>query len=471
MLLTISTTYQPATDLGFLLHKNPSRIQSYSLNFGNALVFYPEATVEKCTVALLLDIDPIGLVRGKGRDNRTLEQYVNDRPYVASSFFSVALGRVFNSALAGKSESHKDLADTEIPLEAVFSVLPARGGGEDLLRKLFEPLGYEVITSPLPLDESFPEWGASSYFKVVLRATKRLQDLLAHLYVLIPVLDNEKHYWVGDEEVEKLLRRGYPWLAAHPERETIARRYLKFRSSLAREVIARLVPEETITTEIEADVKAKAETSEEVLEKPLSLNEQRYRSVISVLKDEQAKRVVDVGCGEGKLLRYLLEETSFEEIVGLDVSYRALEIASERLKMDRLPDKVREKIKLIHGSLTYRDRRLEGFDAATVVEVVEHLDKARLIAFERVLFEFARPTVVVLTTPNAEYNVKFETLPAGQFRHPDHRFEWTRAQFKEWAGAIAEKFKYSVAFQLIGDEDADLGSPTQMAVFKSEHRK
>ena len=126
---------------------------------------------------------------------------------------------------------------------------------------------------------------------------------------------------------------------------------------------------------------------------------------------------------------------------------------------------MREKIKLIHGSLTYRDRRLEGFDAATVIEVVEHLDAARLVAFERVLFEFARPAVVVLTTPNADYNVKFETLPAGQFRHPDHRFEWTRAQFKEWADAIAEKFNYAVVLQPIGDEDADLGSPTQMAVF------
>lgn len=464
MLLTISTTHQPAIDLGFLLHKNPNRIQTFSLNFGNALVFYPEATKEKCTVALLLDIDPVGLVRGKGRDRGTLEQYVNDRPYVASSFFSVALGRVFNSALAGKSESHKGLAEMEIPLEAVISVLPSRGG-EDLLRKLFEPLGYQVETTPIALDENFPEWGESPYFKVVLRGEKRLQDLLTHLYVLIPVLDNEKHYWVGDEEVEKLLRRGHPWLATHPERETIARRYLKYRSTLAREVLARLLPEESLEPEVEFNKKLKAETSEEVLEKPLSLNEQRYHQVIAVLKEVQAKRVVDVGCGEGKLLRYLLKAHSFEEIVGLDVSYRVLEIASERLKMERLPDKLREKIKLIHGSLTYRDKRLEGFDAATVIEVIEHLDTARLSAFERVLFEFARPSVVILTTPNAEYNVKFETLPAGKFRHADHRFEWTRAEFKEWAGNITAKFGYTVNFQSVGDEDSELGSPTQMAIF------
>ncbi len=465
MLLTISTVHRPATDLGYLLHKNPSRIQTFSLSFGEARVFYTEATEEKCTAALLLDIDPIGLVRGKRRESRTLEQYVNDRPFVASSFFSVALGRVFNSALAGKSESHKDLAERAIPLEAVISVLPSRGGA-DLIKKLFAPLGYEIETTPITLDESFPEWGASPYFKVVLRAEKRLQDLLAHLYVLIPVLDDEKHYWVGDEEVEKLLRRGHPWLAAHPERETIARRYLKYRSSLAREVLARLVPEESLPTEIEFGEKVKAQTSEEVLEKPLSLNEQRYRQVILVLKDVQAKRVIDVGCGEGKLLRHLLEANAFDEIVGLDVSHRALEIAAERLKMERLPDKQREKIKLIHGSLTYRDRRLENFDAATVIEVIEHLDPARLSAFERVLFEFSRPGVVVLTTPNAEYNVKFETLPAGKFRHSDHRFEWTRAQFQEWADSIAARFGYAVNFKPIGDEDANLGAPTQMAVFE-----
>ena len=465
MLLTITTTHRPATDLGFLLHKNPNRIHTFSSSFGQAQVFYPEATQEKCTAALLLDIDPVGLVRGKGRDNKTLEQYVNDRPYVASSFLSVALGRVFNSALAGKSESHKELAEAEIPLEAVISVLPSRGG-EDLIKRLFEPLGYDTEVTQIVLDENFPEWGESPYFKVTLRAKKRLQDLLTHLYVLIPVLDNEKHYWVGDEEVEKLLRRGNPWLAAHPERETIARRYLKHRSSLAREVLARLLPEEEAADENEFNKKVKAETSEEVLEKPLSLNERRYREVISVLKDTQAKRVVDVGCGEGKLLRHLLEAHSFEEIVGLDVSHRALEIASERLRMERLPDKMREKIKLLHGSLTYRDRRLENFDVATVVEVIEHLDAARLSAFERVLFEFARPASVILTTPNAEYNVKFETLPAGKFRHPDHRFEWTREQFEEWAEKIAAKYKYTVRFKPIGDEDSALGAPTQMAVFE-----
>ncbi|MBS1792914.1 MAG: 3' terminal RNA ribose 2'-O-methyltransferase Hen1 [Acidobacteria bacterium] len=463
MLLTISTTHRPATDLGYLLHKNPARVQDFALNFGTAYVFYPEATDERCTVALALDIDPVGLVRGKGREARTMEQYVNDRPFVASSFFSVALGRVFNSALAGRTETHGELAETEIPLEASMPVLPARAGGDALIERLFAPLGYTVETHPLPLDEKFPEWGASPYFAVTLKATKRLQDFLTHLYVLIPVLDNEKHYWVGDAEVEKLLKRGGDWLAAHPERETITRRYLKYRTSLAREVLARLEPEEGLAEEPRAD---SAETPEERLEKPLSLNERRYRDVLAVLKDHEVRRVVDVGCGEGRLLRYLLEEKSFTGIVGLDVAHRALEAAAERLRLERMPDRLREKIKLWHGSLTYRDRRLEGFDAATVIEVVEHLDEARLAAFERVLFEFARPPLVVLTTPNVEYNVKFENLPAGRFRHADHRFEWTRAEFAAWAREIARKYAYAVEFRPVGDADETLGAPTQMAVFK-----
>src|SRR5439155_2095399 len=140
-------------------------------------------------------------------------------------------------------------------------------------------------------------------------------------------------------------------------------------------------------------------------------------------------------------------EKPFEKIVGMDVSYRALEIAAERLHLDRLPEKQRQPIELIQGSLGYRDKRLAGYDAAAVVEVIEHLDEPRLAAFERVLFEFARPVTVVLTTPNSEYNTKFKTLPAGQFRHRDHRFEWNREQFRAWANGIAERFDYNVEFK------------------------
>jgi 3' terminal RNA ribose 2'-O-methyltransferase Hen1 len=464
MLLTITTTYRPATDLGFLLHKNPARCQSFPLSFGQAHVFYPEVSPERCTAALLLDIDPVGLVRnrrGPAGEGRALEQYVNDRPYVACSFLSVAIAQVYGHALAGRSKDRQALAETPLPLAAKLAVLPCRGG-EGFLRRLFEPFGYTVTARGHPLDEQFPEWGDSPNYTVELHATCRLHELLSHLYVLVPVLDDDKHYWVGDDEVEKLLRHGEGWLASHPERERIARRYLKHQAGLARDALARLAEED----DPDPDAAAATHAGEEVvLEERIRLNEQRLGAVVAALRDCGAKRVLDLGCGEGRLLRELLNDATFEEIVAMDVSYPALEVARAKLHWERLPPARQQRIRFLHGSLMYRDRRLAGYDAAAVVEVIEHLDPPRLAACERVLFEFARPATVVLTTPNVEYNVKFEGLPAGRFRHRDHRFEWTRAEFAAWAERVAGRFGYTVRFVPVGPTDPLVGPPTQMGVF------
>lgn len=464
MLLTITSTTPPATDLGYLLHKHPGRVQSFPLAFGQAHVFYPEATEERCTAALLLDVDPVGLVRGRkgpASEGFALEQYVNDRPYVVSSFMSVAIAQVYRSAMAGLSKERSEAVETPLALAARLAVLPCRGG-EGLLRRLFEPLGYAVEAQDRPLDERFPDWGKSPYYTVELRGTVRLKDLLTHLYVLIPVLDGQKHYWVGDDEVEKLLKRGAGWLASHPERELIASRYLKRRRTLVEDALARLVAEEV--PEVAAAEEA-GDPEEERVEQRVGLNEQRLGAVLGALRQSGARRVLDLGCGEGKLLQALLADRQFSEIVGLDVSYRTLGLARERLHLDLLPERQRERVKLLHGALTYRDSRLEGYDAAAVVEVVEHLDQARLAAFERVLFEHARPGTVVLTTPNAEYNVRLPGLPAGALRHRDHRFEWTRAELRAWAEGVAARFGYFVRFVPIGSEDPEVGPPTQMGVF------
>lgn len=466
MLLTITTTHCPATDLGYLLYKNPARVQSFSLAFGEAHVFYPEASQQSCTAALLLDIDPVGLVRGVKGPGTAQTQYVTDRPYVASSFLSVAIAQVFGSALSGKSRERPELAQRAIPLQARLAVVPCRGG-EDLLRRLFEPLGYVLEVRSHPLDEQFPAWGKSRYYTVTLTRECRLAELLRHIYVLVPVLDDAKHYWVGTEEVEKLLRQGADWLAQHPDRELIARRYLRHQTSLTRAAVARLTAEE------EADPDAAAEqhdAEEQDAEERIGLHDQRIGAVVAALRGSRARRVVDLGCGEGQLLRALLEDAQFEQVLGLDVSIRSLELARVRLKLDRLPAAKKDRIDLVHGSLMYRDDRLAGFDAAAVVEVIEHLDAPRLRAFERVLFEFARPATVVMTTPNREYNVTWERLPAGAFRHRDHRFEWTRAEFQDWAVQLAERFGYTVRFLPVGPEDASLGAPTQMAVFTRVER-
>jgi 3' terminal RNA ribose 2'-O-methyltransferase Hen1 len=464
MLLTITTEHKPATDLGYLLHKNPANVHSFELSFGHVHVFYPEATNERCTAAILLDVDPVGLVRnrrGPAGESGMLDQYVNDRPYVASSFISVAISRVLGTALGGRSKHRPELAEQPIPLVVKISVLSSKPG-EEFIHKLFEPLGYEVLTHRHPLDEKFPAWGESPYYTVELRGTKTVQDLLAHLYVLIPVLDREKHYWIGDDEIEKLLRHGEGWLNAHPEREAIVRRYLRF-GRLAREALARLTDEDQPDPDA---VQEEHAAQEEAIEAPIKLWQQRLGAVVSVLRSCGAKRVVDLGCGEGRLVRTLLDDRQFEEILGMDVSMRSLQIAAERLRLEQMPQRQRERIKLIHGSLMYRDSRIGGYDAACVIEVIEHLDPPRLAVFERVVFEHAQPKIVVITTPNSEYNVRFETLPSGQFRHKDHRFEWTREQFTSWAAAIAERFGYTVQWLPVGPEDPQVGPPTQMGVFR-----
>jgi 3' terminal RNA ribose 2'-O-methyltransferase Hen1 len=461
MLLTIRTTHRPATDLGFLLHKHPDHVHTREFPFGNATVFYPEATDDACTAAVLLDVDPVGMVRGRGGKGGAEDQYVNDRPYVASSFLSVVLTRWFNSALAGRCERKPELPATALPLEARLAAVPCRGG-EAFLRALFEPLGYEVEATRHDLDDSMPALGPSRLFTVALRATQRLSDLLTHLYVLIPVLDDQKHYWVGDDEVEKLLRRGEGWLEGHPARDVIVSRYLVHQRGLVRDAIARLTAEDQPEEEAVAQQRDEQEAS---IERTISLNERRLDAVFGVLKASGASRVIDLGCGEGKLLRRLLSDQQFAKIVGMDVASRTLDLAESRLKLDRLAPRQRERLRLVHGSLMYRDPRLEGFDAAAVIEVIEHFDPPRLRAFERVVFESARPGKVVVTTPNAEYNVKWPSLPAGRFRHQDHRFEWNRAEFQRWATDVGSRFGYDIRFLPVGEEDDQFGPPTQMAVF------
>jgi len=464
MLLTISTTHFPADDLSYLLHKHPGKIQSVDISAGKAHIFYPEVSAQKCTAALLLDIDPVGLVRSAGPKGNdfALEQYVNDRPYVSSSFMSAAIAKAYSSALNGRCKDKPELVDVAMPFIAKLSVLPVKGG-EVVLRSLFEPLGYKVNAIQHPLDPAFPEWGYSRYFAVELSNKLTLQQLLSHLYVLIPVCDNDKHYWVNQEEVEKLLAKGKDWLETHPAKEMIVRRYLKNQRSLTNQALGVILIKYEAIESVESELTV-AETTGDA-ETQLRIHELRLQEAKNELLSAGAKRVADLGCGEGKLIKLLLAEKQFEFVLGMDVSYRSLEIAKERLKLERMSERQLQRIQLIQGSLTYRDKRLEGFDGAALVEVIEHLDEPRLAALERSVFEFAKPGVVVITTPNAEYNVRFADYQEGKMRHTDHRFEWTRKEFESWGTDLAVKYSYNVIFKPVGDVDAEVGALSQMAVF------
>jgi len=454
VLLTITTTYQPATDLGYLLHKHPARVQRFRLNWGEAVVFYPEATETRCTAALLLELNPVALARG--REN-LLSAYVSPQAYTVNSLMSTAITEVFRTAMAGRCEKRPELVNTPLPLEAYLPTLPCKGG-ESLLRELFEPLGYAVEATPIPLDEQFPDWGESRIYSVRLRHTIRLYELLRHLYILIPVLDGEKHYYISEAEVEKLLRQGQEWLPDHPARERIIARYLKYRPALIEQALASILREEATPETMEPEAPAWLELA---LEKPMSLQDQRVGAVIAALKSLGVRRVLDLGCGEGALLTQLVKERSFEQITGLDVSLTSLRIAERKLQREIETGRVR----LLHGSLVYIDDRLQGYDAAVLMEVIEHIEPTRLDMVERVVFGHAQPRAVIVTTPNRDYNPLFG-LETGDLRHPDHQFEWSRAEFQAWAERAAQQYGYTVRFAGVGAEHPDYGYPTQMAVFE-----
>ncbi|WP_026924368.1 3' terminal RNA ribose 2'-O-methyltransferase Hen1 [Glycomyces arizonensis] len=504
MLLTIATTARPATDLGRLLHKHPDNVQRFDQSFGAAWVLYPEATEERCTAALMLEVDPVRLSRafGRGSGDASLQQYVNDRPYAASSLLSVALGKVFSTARTGRCDARPELAAAAMPLEIALPSVPCKGGPE-LVEELFAPLGWAVEAEPVPL----PGFDADSrHLRIRLRGDARLADALNQLYVLLPVLDDAKHYWVDIGEIDKLIRSGGEWLASHPKRGLITRRYLAHRKSFERAAITRLAElgdgtEDSLQTPIEeeaegveagaaspaveaaettgadhpasaaagiadpaADGRKTAAAETAGTERSGPLHRKRIAAVLEALHEAEASSVIDLGCGSGKLLSKLLKDRRFSRVTGVDVSSRALDLVERRLRLDRMPERRAERLNLLQGSVVYRDRRFAGFDAAVLMEVVEHIDPGRLPAMERVVFAAARPRTVVVTTPNVEYNVRYG-MDEHRLRHADHRFEWDRARFTAWASEVAARHGYRLRITGIGDDDPEVGAPTQMGVF------
>ena len=461
MLLTITYEGQNTRDLGYLLHKHPDRAQQFELSYGKAYVFYPEVSDERTTAALLLDIDPIDLARGKlGSKDGGLFDYVNDRPYASTSFMSTAIARVFGTAMSGRCDRQQELVSKPLKLTArLFSLRD--GGNAELAAQLFEPLGYTVTIERNKLDDRFPEWGVSPYIDLTISGTVKLSELLNHIYVLIPVFDRQKHYYIAEDEIRKLLDHGEGWLAGHPHKEKIARRYFTVKQNYARKAIDILLADEPDTEEVIEDTEN--DTAEKEARTPL--NTQRMETVRNAVLASGASSVIDLGCGECRLTSLLLNEPQIKRVTACDVSVRELEKAAHRLRLDRMQPYRKNKLTLMQASLTYKDKRFEGFDCACVVEVIEHIEPMRIPAFERAVFEFAAPKTVILTTPNKEYNVNYETMQENDLRHGDHRFEWTRAEFKAWTEHICERFGYSCELNGIGDHDEQYGTPTQMGVF------
>lgn len=457
MLLTLSTTDKIGTDIGYLLHKNPNRLHEYTLSFGKARVFYPKASQDECQVALLVEINPVELAQKTKRNisNWSLGKYINDRPYVASSFLSTAIAKVFGTAMNGRCTKKPELVHHKIDLKIKLPVILSSGGEIDI-HKIFEPLGYHVETHPITLNGNSGYNYERQYFSLELKIKETLQLVLSHLYLLIPTLDANKHYYVTEAEIEKLLEKGKSWLSNHPEKEWITRRILKSQGKLTKKALEKLTFPRKFHHEVD---------EEEYNEKNISLHELRHQSVTDLVNKLNIQSILDMGCGDGKLLKMLLDHTSIKSITGMDVSCSALKKAHNYLHIDSMPPLRRQRIKLTLGSLLYRDKRMQNIDAITLIEVIEHLNPSRLKTMERVIFEMAAPKHVIITTPNCEYNIKMESLDQGKFRHSDHRFEWTRAQCEEWGTSVGKKFNYSYKLSQIGPIDEVLGAPTQMILF------
>ncbi len=465
MLLTVraerNAALETPSDLGHLLHKHPGRVQTFEVYGGAAHVFYPELDEERCTVALMLEIDPASLASGRSgrRDDFVLGHYVNDRPYVASSLLSAAIAKVFGSALHGRCTGHEALAESRLNLTIG---LPVVAGDTELVRRLFEPMGWAVRAEPITLDPTRPDWGDAPMVSLTLAGSFRLADALGHLYVLLPVLDDAKHYWVADDEVDKLVRAGAGWLARHPERDVVTRRYLAHQRDLQDAAVARLAELDDHPPERDGD--------DEGMAVGRSLVRSRHEAVLDVVRELRATSVLDLGCGDGALLGALLELRGVEMVVGTDVSDAALSRAAKRLHVDAMTERQAQRLTLLVSSLLYKDDRLEGYDLAILMEVIEHIEPGRLPAVVANVFGAMCPRAVVVTTPNVEYNVRYTGLATGGRRHPDHRFEWTRDEFTQWAGEVGGAHGYSVRFRDVGEPDSAVGPPTQMAVFSLQQR-
>lgn len=460
MLINITVTGENAKALSYILWKNPEHIFDREFSSGHVVVFFSEYSDQKATASMLVLVDTVGMVRSEW--GKMSSSYVDHRPYAASSITSVALKEAYSSAFAGKSETAEidAIIKQKLPVEIELSSVWTKGGVQNV-HDFFEPINYAVKAEKLPYESKWLK-SDSNVFNITLTGMQTIPDLLRHLYVLLPALDNKKHYFVDGNEIAKLLSHGEGWLETHPHKERIVSRYLIHRHNLIEEALEQLT-EDILDEDTE-------EGTEEAVERPIRLQEERLQTALAVLRtlDPAPLKLGDLGCGSGDFIRLIENDRAFPEVIGMDVSSKALQLAEKRLHLDRRNAWQMPKISFIHGSLVYKDSRLKGLDAILLLEVIEHIDAAKLPIIEYNIFEFLSPGYVFVSTPNQEYNSLFPSIEKNALRHRDHRFEWTRNEFKQWSDAIAVKYSYEVEFFNIGPCDDNLGAPTQMAVFKKK---
>ncbi|MFC4100784.1 3' terminal RNA ribose 2'-O-methyltransferase Hen1 [Paenibacillus xanthanilyticus] len=456
-----------ANMLSHLLAKNPNNLYEREEKGAKVRLVYTVCDEQRTEAVLHVSPDPIELVKGSP-DSYDITQYINDREFVTSSLFCTYIRPSLGTALNGKpKETFAEWVSHKFALTLSFGPV-ASNLPEPVVEQLFASLGYEVEQERGEADYPFALKHRSSVRYITLRGRQTLQTALRQLFILMPVLDDYKHYFIGEAEVEKLERYGEGWLEAHPQRELIVKRTLRFADVIERYEANRepAREEQNGAAEPAAEAASLADGAEPAPK--VRLNEQRYQAICETVQGLEHKRtVVDFGSGEGKLSARLAELAGVQEVMAVEPSAIARKRAADRFA--KLAERGQGVVpKTVTGSLFYYDESLRGKDVIVLCEVIEHIEAHRVErAIATILNEYA-PHALIVTTPNREYNQVYEMGEA--MRHADHRFEWTRGEFRQ----ACERWRtdgYELELQGVGERHEAYGHPTQMAIFRRREEK
>lgn len=481
MYLTIKATGEHASMISHLLAKNPHNLYDRTEKGARVRLVYTSFQPQDTEAMLFVTPDPIELVKGTP-DHYDITQYINDRELAVSSLFCSYIRPALGTALNGKPKAdYIDWVDYRFTLQMTFGPV-ASDLPDHVIESLFQPLGYEVQIERGEIDYSFDLKNRSTVRHIQISGQQTLQQMLRQLYILIPVLDNYKHYYINEDEIERLRRYGEGWLSTHPQHDLMIKRSLRF-APLVKEYEQQVAKESSIdalSTEISTNSiqsnKEQAQSTEQQLERintietetetpVVRLNELRYRAIVEqVSLLPQRKQVIDFGAGEGKLSVRLGQIEGVEQVWAVEPSMQSQLRAIDRFaKLEGRTDDVIPVITI--GSLFYRDERWVDQDVIILCEVIEHINEVRLPQVIHTLFTDYRPQTLIMTTPNREYNEVYQ-MDADEIRHTDHRFEWTRAELEQYCTQWIQNRPYTFTISGIGDKHEQHGQPTQMVVFR-----
>ncbi|MDN4617361.1 3' terminal RNA ribose 2'-O-methyltransferase Hen1 [Paenibacillus sp. PsM32] len=479
MYLTIKATGEHANMISHLLAKNPHNLYDRTEKGARVRLVYTSFEPHDTEAILFVTPDPIELVKGTP-DHYDITQYINDRELAVSSLFCSYIRPALGTALNGKPKAdYMNWVDYQFDLQMTFGPV-ASDLPDHVVESLFQPLGYEVQMERGEIDYSFDLKNRSTVRHIQISGQQTLQQMLRQVYILIPVLDNYKHYYINEDEIERLRRYGEGWLSTHPQHDLMIKRSLRFAPLIKEyeQQVANDASMDTLLTEISThsveDATAQAESAEPLeiidglettIEPPVvRLNELRYRAIVEqVSLLPQRKQVIDFGAGEGKLSVRLGQIEGVEQVWAVEPSMQSQLRAIDRFaKLEGRTDDVIPVITT--GSLFYRDERWIDQDVIILCEVIEHINEVRLPQVIHTLFTDYRPQTLIITTPNREYNEVYD-MDTEEIRHADHRFEWTRAEFEQYCTQWIQNRPYTFTISGIGEKHEQYGQPTQMVVF------